>query len=174
METNEQRATEARGQVNVWGRPPVMSQRKALLPDGNEDPDNLSDCGEACVSSIVMGRRHIYISPGCIRQSLGERSHAGLTDELALSWVLERLGISAVPMYMGPHAAWDRLHRLRRVRHWVITLGAWISPSEFHWMVGYEGTGHLLWFMDPWQGDYRALNRSQFDAGYAGTLVVIS
>lgn len=150
--------------------PPAVGQLVALLPDGSPDPAAATDCGEACVSSVLRAIRGLDLSPGCIRQSMGKAQSDGRTTGEDLRSFLQLTGIrSRVQSASGAYKAGVTrpLHRGR----YVILLGYWDGPGFLHWVVGYGAHPHGLWVMDPWPGRHTFIPWSDVTQLGEGTIV---
>jgi ABC-type bacteriocin/lantibiotic exporter with double-glycine peptidase domain len=152
---------------------PVVSQQQALLPDGNRDPANQTDCGEACLTVILEAAGRGNLSPGCIRQWLGKPQTSGVTsgDELAL--ILRRCRVPAHVAELSDTTAEDEIRARAETGGAAIILGAWVDPRFDHWVV----TGRLsdlgVWVSDPWAGIIRELSWDTFLAQYFGVMVAV-
>lgn len=152
--------------------PPIVAQRSALLPDGQLDPANTTDCGEACVASVVEASSGFRLSPGCIRQALGEPSENGRTVAAELSRFLLGLGIPSWVYTENGRDSWDHMAKLRHFGFYRIVLGYWLTFPSLHWVVAYERTSKVVRVMDPWNAEDRAITREDFQSFYASSMVV--
>lgn len=134
-------------------RPVAVSQLLYMLPDGSPDPDSPTDCGETCITSVLMTARGLKIAPGCLRQSLGAGRVDGRTTAADLATLLEGLALRPFVETDG-----DRILASKRMAssHWLITLGYFDGPNELHWVVTYDFGRARVWFMDPWVGRVRS------------------
>lgn len=148
--------------------PPIVSQNLAKLPDGNVDPAAANDCGESDLCSVLDAIRGLYISPGCIRQSVA--SSSGLTTGDNLAWFLGRVNLKGQVI----EPVYDEFGLLRHHGRYLIALGAWIDPRFEHWMVAYQGDPGGVHFMDPWTGSYTYRDAAQFANQYAGQAVAVA
>jgi ABC-type bacteriocin/lantibiotic exporter with double-glycine peptidase domain len=152
---------------------PTVSQQQALLPDGNRDPANQTDCGEACVSIIVEASGRGFMPPGCIREWLLLPPDNGVTTGFDLSDALHRFGIPARVHEVSDTAAEDKVRALAKSGGAAILLGSWIDPAFDHWMVTGRLSDNGVWVSDPWGGTIRDLSWDTFQAQYFGVMVTI-
>jgi ABC-type bacteriocin/lantibiotic exporter with double-glycine peptidase domain len=152
-------------------RPPAVSQIWALNPDGTPDEAASADCGEACLSSIFTALTGYRLSPGCVRQSLGPAAVHGFTDPIELcGWAASVWGQARV-LVLDAVSGWQYAHRLRKTGAYLVALGHWIEPASLHWLLLYEGSGSVVWAMDPWTGTHIAVDRVRFRDQFVGQAV---
>lgn len=152
--------------------PPIVAQRSALLPDGQVDPANTTDCGEACVASVLEVASGYRISPGCVRQALGEPRDNGRTVASELSRLLTGLGVPSWIYAEGAADSWEHCAKLRHYGFYRIVLGYWLTFPALHWVLAYERTSRSLRVMDPWGGEERSISEADFQTHYASAMVV--
>lgn len=153
-------------------QPAVVGQNVALLPDGSVDPAAATDCGESCVSSVILTYTGLNLSPGCIRQSLAKPAVDGRTNGLDLSRVLRGLGWRARYHSLNPDRSLRSALRYQILRgRYVIMLGSWDSPSVLHWVLAYGFHDHGVWVMDPWPGALREISNDELGSLGAGQIV---
>lgn len=151
--------------------PPIVEQNTALLPDGSIDPAHATDCGEACLSSIMEVHTTLHMPPGCIRQMLGKSEIDGRTTAPELANFLRCFDIGANVLALDDSAAWDSLGYLRHHGHYAAVLGYWISPDALHWELAYQRSGETVLTNDSWTGSRMQTNQHRFKALYANEIV---
>lgn len=151
--------------------PPVVSQLHALGPDGVPDEAAASDCGEACVASVLTVHTSYLLAPGCVRQALGKPRVSGLTTAGDLSGVLRGFGVDSW-IRTEPAHVWDDMARLRHFGRYVLVLGHWLQPSLLHWMLAYERDRDDLLCMDPWRANLIRMSAMEYETQDSGTSVV--
>lgn len=154
--------------------PPVVSQKAALLPDGSIDPAALTDCGEACLSAALRVATSYTLSPGCIRQMLGEPRDNGRTLGHELSGALNALGVQAWELRENASFIWDALARSRHHGRYTAILGYWLAFPSLHWVLAYQRDSIGVWVMDPWNADLRYISEGAVRTAYANSAVVIN
>jgi hypothetical protein len=152
---------------------PIWHQFGALLPDGNPDPEQYNDCGETCCAMVIAAVRGVQLEPGFIRQELGGDRRSGLTTGPELVAALATNSVASHCYYPEAQAAFEACVISWALAHPVIALGNWLSPSSLHWMLLDNKFPGGLTFIDPWSATERRLDRGNFTANYAGTLVLI-
>lgn len=152
--------------------PPVVKQRDALNPDGSVDTAATTDCGEACLSSILEVATSFHVSPGCIRESLGLPMYDGRTTAVELVSFLNAMGVESWRVREASPGAWDLLAALRHSGRFVVVLGRWETFDALHWVVAYQRTSQTVWYMDPWSGTHAELGRVHFDGRFEGDMVI--
>jgi hypothetical protein len=158
----------------VWGVPPIVGQNESPGPGGNVDPAGSTDCGEACISAAVLGRRAMYIAPGCIRQALMLPMSNGSTTAEQLASVWHSFGLRARVARVAPgDLARARLTLRRAGRFWVI-LGRWVLTDSEHWVLAYHSDGQGLRVMDPWTAAYVQYSRPFLRERAEGTYVELT
>lgn len=153
--------------------PPVVAQRGYDLPGGAEDTAALTDCGEACCTSVLEVFTGYRIPVGAIREAMGKSADDGVTLSGELSAFLSGMGLLAYVEDVGS----DELERLRRLRHfgvYRIILGRWIFPATGHWVVAYESAGDIVNVMDPWIADHRPYSTAFIRGSSLHAHVVVS
>lgn len=135
--------------------PPIRGQRTVLLPDGNIDPDAITDCGESVLSSVIDALRGMNLSPGCIRQSLGLPFGTGATTTEDLHRFLGWIATHVKTTSLSGDAFAAELRRLRHHGRYCIALGQWVQSGTGHWYLFYEAAGLRYLAMDPWTATYR-------------------
>lgn len=146
--------------MSVLPVPPVVSQLNAVNPDGSVDPAATTDCGEACAASALRGFGKLQLSPGCIRQAIGDPVQNGRTVGGELERVFRQSGLVATVSGLSGDALWKALRRLRRHGRYCLILGAWIEPDQLHWRLLYERDALNVSFMDPWTGGYGSMGEA--------------
>ena len=153
--------------------PPVISQTQARLPDGSPDPAGPTDCGEACVASVMAHHTGLTFAPGAIRQALGLPPTDGSTTPVDLARVLGAFGCdpSSIPCpnevsitswgdYTGPGRA-------------VLWLNHLYGPDQAHWVLAFSVTHAGPIAMDPLQEQYRQLTWEQIRSLTAGFGILV-
>lgn len=146
----------------VWPVPPRLGQNIVLLPDGSLDPEAVNDCGETCVSSVVLAMRGMSVSPGCWREALGGVNRSGITSADDIRRLLGVVRMKTQTEVASAWTEWERLHHLRHYGAYAMLLGAWLSQTELHWLLAYEYVNGVVWAMDPWTATYRTVSEDEY------------
>lgn len=152
--------------------PVPVAQRLARLPDGALDPDADSDCGEACVASVLSAATGFLLSPGCVRDALALRSGTGVTTARQLTTFLSAMGVATTAVDVSLDGGLRILHRLRHYGRYAIVLGDWVAEGVGHWVLAYEKTPVGFWVMDPWSGAHVLYTDEVFISRFAGIMAV--
>lgn len=152
--------------------PAVVPQRQALLPDGTIDPAAETDCGEACLASVLEAASGFALSPGCIRQALGIGEVNGRTVANQVAAFLIGMGVEAFQRHDDAALAWNNLGELRHHGKYQVLLGYWLEFPALHWVLAYERTSNAVRVMDPWHAVHTTLLQPFFRDRYAGDRVV--
>lgn len=153
--------------------PRIVNQRTALLPDGTVDPASLTDCGEACVSSVAASLGAPVLSPGCLRAAAGKPASLGVTTGADIALLLKGLAFRGDLRSSGPEDSESSFRRWLRWHSYVVALGYWQGPAELHWVVAYHVGRRRLWVMDPWVGEYVPWSWRGVADVFAGTAVTV-
>ena len=154
---------------------PLIGQNIALLPDGRLDPDHASDCGEACVSAVLLGLgygRVAGFSPGEVRRLIrsGWRDASGRTTADDLVSGLWR--VAQVPAHTRDSTILQlhvELGHAYAKRIPCIVLGDW--DGQPHWVAVVAVNREGITVMDPWQPEYRRISWQQVMLEYGGEYV---
>lgn len=150
-----------------------VSQQTALLPDGSLDPEHATDCGEACLASVLLSFGRPYFSPGCIRQSLGRDAAAGYTTAIELAVWLEMLGFNAVTEEGNGATLQASVQAAFESGGCTIALGQWLGGGFMHWNVTGVARVSGVWVMEPELGRDIFHNWASWHALQPAGLVVV-
>lgn len=153
--------------------PPLRDQNTDLLPDGTVDPAHFTDCGEACVSSVIEALTSYHVPVGCIRSILRLPQDNGITGPADLN---QALAVFRLQSWTLREAAgnWLKSARLRNHGHYALLLGRWIDPAQLHWVIAYEHGVQGVWVMDPWTASHRYIDAVEIDRLGAGVGVTVN
>ena len=126
-----------------------VSQQQALLPDGSLDPERATDCGEACLSSVLVSFGLPDLSPGCVRQSLGREAEAGYTTALDLAAWLGTLGFVTSTEDGDGATLQAHVQAAYASGGCAIALGQWFTAGFNHWNVTGVARVSGVWVMEP-------------------------
>lgn len=150
---------------------PIWDQNNDPLPDGHEDPADVTDCGEECVAMVVSLLRGASFAAGCIRQAWLIPPDNGRTLASQLASMLASFRISSTVLATSP----DHLYGLvsRRAMHGQasICLGYWEDPYDLHWVLAVGVTPQGILVNDPWKGTRRELGEAAWHMMSTGVSV---
>lgn len=153
---------------------PAWSQRQAILPDGNLDPQAYNDCGETCVSMIVASVHGCPINPGSVRASIGGPSRGGLTSCLDLIQACAYYHLAAHCQSDLARLSWQNIMAVLASQRPVIMLGTWETPGgALHWLIATHIENDAIHYINPWGGVRSYMTHVQFNQLYANSCVVI-
>jgi hypothetical protein len=153
---------------------PAWSQRTGVLPDGNPDPQEYSDCGETCVAIVVAGVHGVPVEAGWIRQMLGGVQRSGLTDGADLVRALALCNISSEVVAGGAYEAYTTLRAYWAAAQPALILGRWLQGDALHWVIAWSWTPDYIGVIDPWTGTRRSILLADFRSKYANMCVHVT
>jgi len=150
---------------------PVSDQTSELLPDLQLDPYWATDCGETCISDLLMAYGFPRIPAGVIRTQLGSQAAGGYTTAEALCAALKLYGVPADPYRLDGTQLMAWLQDMFTKKEGGIVLGRWISPSLLHWRVPIRADRQGVLWNETWGGIQLSTSWSDVLPRYEGTLV---
>jgi hypothetical protein len=156
-------------------KPPVLrqvQQNLAVLPDGNVDPAGQTDCGEACVCSLVASRRGYMFSPGAIRQALGLPSVNGRTTTDELVGIIRGFGLTAGAFAEQASVTRDTFTRWIAKGYYVVFLSSMYGTDALHWLVAYDFSSQGVTVMDPEMASPLTITYKDLERFWAGEVIV--
>jgi ABC-type bacteriocin/lantibiotic exporter with double-glycine peptidase domain len=153
---------------------PLWSQNADPGAGGIVDAYYTADCGEECCSIVQRALGAGYTTEGDIRRAMpGHKDHGETTGPDLVAY-LQSAHIHATYKEGTPPAARAGIPLEIRRGSPCIALGYWLSSRILHWVVviGY-GNDHCF-YIDPWDGQLKAVRWNRFMALSAGGYVVAS
>lgn len=129
---------------------PIVGQNRASLPDGAVDPQHSTDCGEACMTSVLRYFGLGWLPPGCMRVWMKGESGSGETSSFDLVTIGRRVGLESVAEEPTTEELRGVLEAAYASGGLVVVLGAFVSPDTAHWNVAHVTDAEGVWCMDPW------------------------
>lgn len=152
---------------------PIWCQLRDPLPDGSQDPDAATDCGEECAAMVIDGIRGVPFSAGCLRQALSGQTMDGRTTASALTYLLNAFKIGNTTVVEDSQTSLQAVRSAIARGCGCIILGRWESFDALHWMVAVGLKDAGLWVNDPWTGSRRHVTFEDWHARYAGQMIRI-
>jgi Papain-like cysteine protease AvrRpt2 len=153
---------------------PAWSQRQAILPDGNLDPQAYNDCGETCCSMVIASVHGCPVNPGSVRASIGGPSRSGLTTCTDLVQAFAYYHVDASCQSDRAAVAWKSIQAILATERPAIMLGTWPTPGGFlHWMIATAIEGTTIHYINPWGGVRSTLSQVEFNRLFAGSVVAV-
>jgi hypothetical protein len=151
---------------------PAWTQQGVALPDGNMDPQQYNDCGEANIAMVVAAAAGVSLSPGSVRSSIAGTGRSGLTTGDDLVQMFEYYNCAAHVETPDAAGAWSVITAVTAAHRPVIMLGTWPTPGPLHWLLATGVAGGRVSYINPWGGVRSWIDQPTFASCYAGSLVV--
>jgi hypothetical protein len=151
---------------------PSWSQQGTALPDGNMDPQQYNDCGEADIAMVVAAATGVSISPGSVRSSIAGIGRSGLTTGDDLVQMFEYYNCAAHLETPDAGGAWLLITAVTAAHRPVIMLGTWPTPGPLHWLLATGVAAGRISYINPWGGVRSWIDQATFTSCYKGSLVV--
>jgi hypothetical protein len=150
---------------------PCWSQLRMVMPDGNPDPFQTSDCGETCVSMVVACVHGVAVSSGSIRATIHGVGGTGLTTGADLVRAFAAYHVQAATVDVQAPSLQSAVASVLAVGRPCIILGIWPTPGgALHWLL-VTGAGKVMSYNNPWSGGRSWLGWDDVRRFYAGQLV---
>ena len=131
---------------------PAWLQGADLLPNGHRPAAWASECGEECVSMVVMALHGVPTIADALRVLLRGPSGDALTGAGDLVRLLALCNVRAVAREWPTGDLRGQVQATALRGRFVIALGTWVAADTLHWTVVHNASSNGWSVNDPWRG----------------------
>jgi len=151
-------------------RVPLWNQLNDPNPDGSQDPEQESDCGEECASMVLFATTGVSTTEEQVREAMGKPG-SGTSNNQDIAAFLSSHDCPAVALTPATGILKQLIRHEVGQNCPVIVLGAYVDPSIWHWVVAVDFGGGRVGINDPWGGMRRYVPWTWFLERYRGEAV---
>jgi hypothetical protein len=153
--------------------PPVWNQLADPGVGGELPAGRYEECGEECVSMVVMAQHGVPTAADQLRVLLGGAARGPLTTGADLVRLLALCNVPAALEQPDGATLPAALRAICRDGGYAIVLGHWVSGTILHWILVTRADEDGMGANDPWMGRRRTWTWPAAAPLYAGEIVTI-